>query len=207
MIELKLPQLGKELLDKMQEFGQIQTIPAHTVIVRESQYLKVLPIVVSGSVKVYIRSETKEFLLYHIQPSESCIMSFSSILFDHPSRIYASTEENSTLLLLPIEKVKEWNRTYPQLNNLFLRLFNLRYQDLVNTISDVLFQDLPTRLYHYLNEKSNLQLDKPIKITHKTMADDLASSREVISRILKKWEIDGKIRQTKGEITILKHIF
>lgn len=207
MIHLKLPQLGKELLDKLEEAGQIQTFPAHTELVREGQYLKVLPIVLDGVVKVSIRSETKEFFLYNIQPNESCIMSFSSILFDHPSRIYASTEEDSTLLLVPIDKVKEWNRQYPQLNILFLRLFDLRYLDLVNTISDVLFQDLPTRLWHYLKERTGNNALKTVKTTHKMIADDLASSREVISRILKKWEQDGSIKQEKGQITILKNKF
>lgn len=97
MLSIHLPQLGKELLKKIERYGQVETVAAHTQIVRQGQYLKVLPIVIEGSIKVSIKNEEKEFLLYHIQPNESCIMSFSSNLFDQPSRIFATTEEESVL--------------------------------------------------------------------------------------------------------------
>jgi CRP/FNR family transcriptional regulator, anaerobic regulatory protein len=203
MLSIHLPQLGKELLEKIERYGQVETIPAHTQIVRQGQYLKVLPIVIKGSIKVSIKNEEKEFLLYHIQPNESCIMSFSSILFDQPSRIYATTEEESIVLLLPIEQVKQWNLLYPQLNSLFLRLFDSRYQDLVETIFRILFQDLPTRLLTYLTEKQGYSKNSAFKVTHKDIAADLGSSREVISRILKKLEAEGKITQSKEGIFVL----
>lgn len=104
----KLKFLGADLSNEMLKVGAISTFTEGTTLIREEQYLKQLPLVLSGLLKVVGHFDERELLLYYIQPQESCIMSFSSLLYNSPSRIKAVTEEPSTLLLLDADSVKKW---------------------------------------------------------------------------------------------------
>ncbi len=97
--------LGTTLLKEILKFSTIKKFPKGTEILSEEQYVKVLPIVIEGSVKVFSRFEERELLLYYIQPSQSCVMSFSACLNNLPSKIFATTEEDSEILLIPADKV------------------------------------------------------------------------------------------------------
>jgi CRP/FNR family transcriptional regulator len=181
----------------------LKEVPQGTEILREGQYVKVIPIVLEGLIKVFSRHEEKELLLYYIKPQESCIMSFSAGMKNEPSKIFAVTEEDTTALLLPTDKVALWVRDYPEVNQLFFQQYNLRYSDLLTTIHQLLFERMDKRLLDYLVNKSLLTGRNPIKISHRQIAAELGTAREVISRIMKKLENDGKIRQEANTIEIL----
>lgn len=114
-----LPGFENELLEEIASHGQIKEVPEGVEILKEGQYVKVIPIVLEGLVKTFTRAEEKELLLYYIGPAQSCIMSFSAGLTNAPSRIFALTEDPSLLLLLPSEKLAKWVKQYPQINELF----------------------------------------------------------------------------------------
>lgn len=193
------PDLRKEL----EAHAILKEVPQGTEILREGQYVKVIPIVLEGLIKVFSRHEEKELLLYYIKPQESCIMSFSAGMKNEPSKIFAVTEEDTSALLLPTDKVAQWVRAYPEVNQLFFQQYNLRYSDLLTTIHQLLFERMDKRLMDYLANKSLLTGRNPIKISHRQIAGDLGTAREVISRIMKKLEHDGKIRQEANTIEIL----
>ncbi len=193
------PDLRKEL----EAHAILKEVPQGTEILREGQYVKVIPIVLEGLIKVFSRHEEKELLLYYIKPQESCIMSFSAGMKNEPSKIFAVSEEDTSALLLPTDKVAQWVRQYPEVNQLFFQQYNLRYNDLLTTIHQLLFERLDKRLLDYLANKSLLTGRNPIKISHRQIAGELGTAREVISRIMKKLEHDGKIRQEANMIEIL----
>lgn len=203
-IREKFSFLGKEMLDNLMQPSLMRDIPKDTEILSEGQYIKAIPLVVEGLIKVYSRYEDKELLLYYIQPFQSCIMSFSSAIASEPSRVFAITEEDTLALLLPVEKVSQWIKQFPEFNTLFFQQYNLRYSELLETINYLLYYKLDKRIYDYLLEKSKIKSEKTLNLKHKQIANELGTAREVVSRILKKLEKEGKIIQSPDGIEILE---
>jgi len=195
--------LGEEALDELLSIGTIQTIPKRTEILREGQYVKVVPLVIEGLIKVYTKQEDKELLLYYIQPEESCIMSFSSSLSNDPSKVYAVTESETKALLLPATEMNKWIKQFPNLNNLFFGMFKMRYADLLDTINHIIFNKLDQRILLYLKDKTKLTDSKIIHTTHKQIASELGTAREVVSRIIKKLEKEGFVLQLQEGIKLI----
>lgn len=202
-VQQYLPSFSTELQQEMAEHATLMEIPAGTEILREGQYVKVIPIVLTGVVKVVAHFEEKELLLYYIEPKESCVMSFSASLKNEPSRINAQTEEDSLVMLLPVEKVARWVREYPPINQLFYQQYNQRYSELLDTINHLLFNRLDQRVYNYLLEKTKLKGEKVLQIRHRQIAAELGTVREVVTRVLKRLEQEGKVRQTLDGIEII----
>lgn len=195
--------LKADLVEKILSASTIKEFSKGTEILREHQYVKVLPIVVNGLIKVYSRFDEKELLLYYIEPDQSCIMTFYAALKNTPSKVYAKTEENSTVLLLPVHLLPTWLKEYPDFNELFYNQFNMRYSELLDTIGSLLLDKMDKRLYDHLKKKTELSLNNSIKMSHSKIANELGTAREVVTRVLKKLETDGKVEQTSGEIRIV----
>ncbi len=192
-----------EFIDQLEKFGIVKDFSAQTEILREGQYVKYVPLVLEGAVKVFTRHEEKELLLYYIESGESCIMSFNAGLKSSASKVFAIADENALLLLLPVEKLHEWVISFPSLNELFFNLYDQRYASLLDTINHLLYSRLDQRLYNYLQETARQKNSKVINIRHRQMAAELGTAREVISRVMKKLEQEGKVKQLQGGIEIL----
>jgi len=202
-LQNKFPFLRTELVTKFKESGIEQTFEKGTEIITDKQYIKFIPLVIEGLIKVSAKFEDKELLLYYIQPDQSCVMSFSSFIKQEPSKIVAVTESETKILLLPTEKITEWLKLYPELNTLFYQQYDLRYIELLNSLEDVLINKLDKRLYDYLKYKAELTNTQYLNLTHLQMANDLGTAREVVSRTLKKLELQEQITQDKEGIKIL----
>jgi CRP/FNR family transcriptional regulator len=192
-----------ELIDKIVDNCVVMDFESNTEILREGQFVKMIPIVLEGLIKVYRSFEDKDLLLYYIQPGESCVMSFAASVQNDPSRVYAITEEKSKVLLIPVELSSEFVKQYPHYTDLFFRLYNQRYDDLIDTINQLLFHKLDQRIVDYLKERQKLKNQKVLKLTHRQIAIELGTAREVISRIIKKLENDNKIIQHTNGIEVL----
>jgi CRP/FNR family transcriptional regulator len=169
---------------------------------RQGQYVKVIPVVLEGLVKVSTLTENRELLLYFIKPSESCVMSFSAILHNDASKIQAEAGEDSRLLLLPAERIPGWVREFPRLSILFFEQYNTRYHELIDTIQQLLFHRLDQRILHYLEELSGIRQTRIIPIRHREIAQHLGTAREVVTRTMKRLEAEGKIKQQEGAIEL-----
>ena len=202
-IQPYLPGFSNDLLQEIAAHARIKDIPAGMEILKEGQYVKAIPVVLEGLVKVFASFEEKELLLYYIGKTQSCIMSFSAGMSGTPSRIFAITEEDSSLLLLPADKLNYWVKHFPQINDLFYQQYNLRYSELLETINSLLFGRMDHRLYNYLQEKSKLKGEKILSIRHKQIAAELGTAREVITRVLKRLEQEGKVKQHSAGIEII----
>ncbi|NUN99568.1 MAG: Crp/Fnr family transcriptional regulator [Saprospiraceae bacterium] len=198
-----LPHLNEDLVSEIMLASTVKDVPKGTEILRIGQYVKVIPFVLKGLIKVFSSYEDKELLLYYIRPHESCVMSFTAHLKNEPSLVFALTEEDTTILLLPVDKVSHWIRRYPDINQLFFQQYNLRYNDLIDTINHLLFDKMDKRLYDYLQEKVTITKKNPLKISHRQIAGELGTAREVVSRVMKKLEVEGKVKQSGNYIELL----
>lgn len=202
-IRQALNHLSPDLVSEIMASALIKELPKENEILREGQYVKVIPIVIDGLIKVFTRHKDKELLLYYIRPNESCIMSFSASLKNEPSKVFANTEEDTTALLLPVDKVSNWITQFPDINALFFQQYNLRYSELLDTIHHVLFNKMDSRLLEYLKEKVRVTNNNPLKLSHRQIADELGTAREVISRTMKKLEAENLVKQRHSGIEIL----
>lgn len=196
--------LDSALVEAMLTHGRVVEIPSGTELLKEGGYVRELPLVIHGLVRVFIGHEDKELLLYYIKPAESCVMSFSALLERLPSRINAVTERESALLLVPENRLRGWLADHPSLATLFFHQYNERYVDMLRTVEQVAFGDLMTRLLAHLKQLSAATGELLLDVRHARLAQELGSAREVITRTLKKLERDGALRQEAGGIRLLR---
>ena len=197
------PDIKQDLFDEILEKSEVQEIESNVKIVRQDQYIKWIPIVIEGRVKVFTRYEEKELLLYYILPEESCIMSFAAALQNSQSKVFALTEEKTKLLLLPAFEMNRWVLQSQNFNLLFFKLFNKRYMDLLDTINHLVYHKMDIRLRDYLVKKAKISGSNTVKISHRQIADELGTAREVISRVMKKLEKENIVFQENEGIKIL----
>lgn len=194
--------LGSDFSSELQTHAVITNIKAKTEIIREGQKNKYVPFLIKGSIKVYSLNDGRELIYYYIRPNDSCLMTFSSIFTDYTSRVYAITEDESEVMLIPVSVVHEWLIKYPEINRVFYSEYDKRFSDVMNMVNDAVFHRLDKRVLNYIKQQINITGNNPIKLTHKEIANNLGTSREVVSRVLKKIENEGEILQSKEGIRI-----
>jgi len=196
--------LGKSTIDRLIELGEIKEIPAESRILEEGQNVYWLPILISGRIRVYTRHEDKELLLYYILPGESCIMSFTAAIHRGQSRINAVTESDSDILLIPSRFIKDLVDQHAQLREMIFNLYQSRYEDLLDTIKQVVFHHMDMRILRFLKEEMEISGSSTIRLSHREIAQKLGTAREVVSRVLKKLESEGLLVQNKSGIRLLQ---
>jgi CRP/FNR family transcriptional regulator len=192
------------LMKEIQEFGVLKPFKEGDIIMDYGGYIKMMPLVIRGSLKVLKKDERgKEILLYYLSSSESCSMAYSCCLEAKKSEVKAIAEEDGELIAIPHDKLDEWLCKYPSWKNYIMRSFNERMSELLKSIESIAFHKLDDRLIAYLKEKQRVSGSSLIKSSHYQIADELATSRVVISRLLKQLENDGKILLYRNEIKLL----
>lgn len=198
-----IPHVDNDLLQFIANEAKEIEVAADTNLLKTGNYVQAVPLVIHGLIKVSkVEQQDKELLLYYIHPGEMCIMSFSACCNNSASMIEATTLEESTLLLVPSDKLRKWISHYPSFNFYIYDLFNKRYLDLIETINQLIFNKLDERLLIYLQDKARLANQKNISITHQQIAVDMGTAREVISRLLKKLEREKKIKTSRNQIML-----
>jgi CRP/FNR family transcriptional regulator len=196
------------LLREIEEFGQSQQFKEGDLIMDYGKYVRMMPVVVSGTVKVYRRDETgKEILLYYLSSSDSCSMAYSCCMEAKKSEVKAVAEDHVELIAIPHTKLDEWLCKYPSWKNYIMRSFNERFIELLKSIESIAFHKLDERLVEYLKEKKRLSGSSVVKVSHHLIADELATSRVVISRLLKQLENEEKILLYRNEIKLMPAFF
>ncbi|PKH52331.1 hypothetical protein CXF68_17235 [Tenacibaculum sp. Bg11-29] len=204
MLDNFLKQLGiseKVLQDEIRKNATITEHKKGDFIIKNNHYIKVLKIVLEGKVRVYQESEDREILIYYLNTMETCTLSLSACFEDCKSTVNAIAEEKCIILNLPIRYVRDWNFSYKSWNNFIVNTFRKSYNHLIHQYSNLAFQPLKDRLLDYLISKAN---DDILYKSHQDLAKELGTTREVISRLLKKLESNGKLRLGQKEIHILK---
>ncbi|KQT23774.1 Crp/Fnr family transcriptional regulator [Chryseobacterium sp. Leaf405] len=192
--------LGSDFANEIQKHAVLTNIKAKTEVIREGQKNKFVPFVITGSVKVYSLNDGRELIYYYVRPNDSCLMTFSSIFNDYTSKIYAIAEEDSEVMLIPVSVIHEWLIKYPEINRIFYSEYHRRFSDVMNMVNDAVFHKLDKRVLNYIKQQIELTGQNPIRLTHREIASNLGTSREVVSRVMKKVENEGEIIQTKEGI-------
>jgi CRP/FNR family transcriptional regulator, anaerobic regulatory protein len=193
------------LIAEIQESGELKSFKEGDIIMDYGRYIKMMPMVIKGSLKVLKKDENgKEILLYYLSSNESCSMAYSCCLEAKKSEVKAIAEDDGQLVAIPHAKLDEWICKYPSWKNYIMRSFNERFLELLKSIESIAFHKLDDRLIAYLKEKQRLSRSSVIKASHYLIADELATSRVVISRLLKQLENDGKILLYRNEIKLLQ---
>ncbi len=192
------------LIQEMQQFGTWQSFKEGDLIMDYGKYIRMMPIILKGTVKVYRLDENgNEILLYYLSSNESCSMAYSCCIEAKKSEVKAIAEDNVELIAIPHVKLDEWLCAYPSWKNYIMRSFNERFIELLKSIESIAFHKLDDRLISYLKEKKRLSGSSVIKASHYLIADELATSRVVISRLLKQLENSKKIILYRNEIKLL----
>ena len=193
-----------QLLKEMEQFGTTQSFNEGDLIMDYGKYIRMMPIVLKGTIKVLKLDENNnEILLYYLSNNESCSMAYSCCLEAKKSEVKAIAEDDVDIIAIPHVKLDEWLCTYPSWKNYIMRSFNERFTELLKSIESIAFHKLDERLIGYLKEKKRHSGSSVIKSSHYLIADELATSRVVISRLLKHLENDKKIILYRNEIKLL----
>ena len=195
----------KELQEEIATVGVLKKFPAKERILDFGAYIKLVPLVVDGSVKVVREDEEKdqELFLYNITPGETCSMSFTCCMMNKRSDIRTTAEKETLLIGIPIKYVDQWMMKYQSWKNFVMRSYDRRMQELIQTIDLISFHNMDERLLLYLQKKSSKSESGIIETTHQQIASDLNASREAVSRLLKKLEGTGKIQLGRNKIKLL----
>lgn len=193
-----------ELLAEIESYGQLKTAHDEDVILNYGDIVRNMPLVLSGTIKVLRQNDQgQELLLYFINPLESCAMTFTCCMQQFPSEIKAVAEGDVEFISLPVRLMDEWLVKYPTWKSFVMKTIRTRFTELLNTLDQVAFMKMDERLENYLRTRSEKSGSRVINVSHEEIAQDLASSRVVISRLLKKMENDGRLLLYRNQIKLL----
>ncbi|MEI6489778.1 MAG: Crp/Fnr family transcriptional regulator [Bacteroidota bacterium] len=193
-----------EISKKLTAFGFVKSFAEGEVILSENAYIKAIPIVTSGSIRVMRMDEDgREILLYYIKSGESCIMSFLGGLHNDTSKVKAIAEEATEILFIPIDKVSTLIKEYPEWLDYIFRLYHKRFEELLEVVNAIAFKKLDERLLNFIKRKSEINNSPTLSITHEQIAQELGTARVVVSRLLKQMEEQGLIQLGRNKITLV----
>ena len=193
-----------ELLKEIDQVSHFKEVKEGDDLIRPGQYIKFMPLILTGSIKVLRADEAgDELLLYHLEQGDTCAMTLTCCLGATRSEIHAITETDAQLLMIPIEKMETWSSNYKSWRNFVFNSYHSRMMELLESVDNIAFNNLDERLVNYLDNKVKILNSKHIYTTHKEIAQDLHTSRVVISRLLKKMELSGRISLHRSFIEVL----
>ena len=192
-----------ELLSEIIEAGKIATFPADSSIMHPGDQVMYIPFVLEGAIKIMRENEDgEELLLYYIESGDTCAMTLQCCVRNTKSQIKAIAIEDAKLLMIPMEYMEKWLEKYPSWRNYILESYHSRMIELMETIDSITFKRLDERLSQYLIDQAKLHGSLEINYTHQQIAEDLHSSRVVISRLLKQMETKGLIQLHRNRIVL-----
>lgn len=192
------------LIDEIVSVAKLVEFKEGDVLIDIEQYIKTMPLLISGAIKVMREDfDTGELLLYFIERGDTCSMTLNCCMGDKKSEIRAVAENDGLVAMIPVGKMEEWLGRYKTWRAFVFESYNNRFNEMLAAIDNIAFMNMGERLYGYLLEKSKIDNAKVITKTHKEIAYELNSSRVVISRLLKALENQGKISLNRNQITLL----
>jgi CRP/FNR family transcriptional regulator len=196
--------LSSELKAELIKHGVEKHFETGAMVLNEESYIRSIPIVFKGALKV-IRTEDdgREILLYYIKEGESCIMSFLGGLHNDTSKVKVEVEEAADILFLPIQEVALLNKVNPNWLDYIFRMYQQRFEELLDMVNDIAFKKMDERLLSLLQKKANLTQSNEIHVTHEQLSSELGTARVVVSRLLKQMEENGLAKLGRNRITLM----
>ena len=194
----------EELIHEIAKVGTLREVPEDYMLIDIGEQIKGIPLMISGAIKIYRENANgDELLLYYLEDGDSCTLTYTLEMNASKSKIRAISELPSKLIMIPLKQMKVWEQQYPSWRNFLFRSYQIRMDELIETLDSLAFDGLEKRLMNYLTEKKRVNGKNELQITHQNIALELHSSRVVISRLLKKLELSGKIQLRRNEILMV----
>ncbi len=179
------PKLLQAILDK----GQIMNLEPGKVMMEPGQFIKMVPIVLEGSIKIMrVDEDGKELFLYYLDAGETCALSLTCCTAAKPSEIKAVVEEKATIIAIPVAVHEQLSDEFRQWKDFVANTYQNRFQEMLVALDAVAFKRMDERLMRYIVTKMKQHKANELHITHQEIANELGTSREVISRLLKQLE-------------------
>jgi CRP/FNR family transcriptional regulator len=198
------PDWEKGLYEEVLEHATFKTAEAGEILLKKGQNIKSAMLVTEGSVKLYQEDEEgSEFFMYHLNPGEACAVTLVCNFHLEQSQVLAKALTDISYIAIPLEYMDKWLQKYKSWHYFVIRTYRSRYEELLKTINEIAFKNMDERLEFYIKRQVE-QSGKTVKLTHQEIANDLNTSREVISRLLKKMENNGWISLSRNEFEWIK---
>ena len=192
-----------DLIQEICSQSEIHQMPAQKQIIGIGDELNFLPIVLSGSIKVMTEDKQgEELLLYYLESGDTCAVTLNCCSKKTRSKILAFTESESELLFINMNKFEDWMIKYSSWRNFIIESYNSRLDEMIMAIDNIVFNSMEDRIKKYLQDKVWIVRDKTFSISHADIANDLHSSRVVVSRIMKKLEKEGFLIQGRNKVEL-----
>lgn len=199
-LEKIFPSFETELLWEIVEKGELKTFDADETLVKTGQYFRSVLLIVDGLIKVYREDQQgNEFFIYYLQPGQACALSIKCELRNERSQVMAKAVSETSVITVPISCMDEWMRKYRGWYHFVMDTYRNRIEELLETIDDIAFRNMDERLLSYLKREQQIHNSSILTINHTEVAEELNSSREVISRLMKKVSEKGMIRLLRNQ--------
>jgi CRP/FNR family transcriptional regulator len=193
-----------DLLNEIANHGKLKIFAKNDIIIDIDQKLEFVPILIEGNIKVMREdNDAHELLLYVLETGDTCAMSLTCCLANKLSQIRAIADKPSEVIMISISKMQEWLSIYEDWRNFILQSYQTRFNEMLEAIDALAFMKMDERLYKYLIDQVKLNGSVIIHNTHQNIAEDLNTSRVVVSRLLKQLEMENKIKLGRNKIEIL----
>ncbi|UMB53894.1 Crp/Fnr family transcriptional regulator [Lutibacter sp. A64] len=192
-----------ELINEIIDNGILRTIDSHELLIDIGDKMTHIPLILSGAVKI-IREDDNgdEIALYFLEKGDTCAISFVNCIHKTKSMFRGITEKETESIFIPVNKIDYWLVKYESWRHFIIDSYHMRLIEMVQSIDSLAFMKLDDRLLKYLNDKVKIMKNNILKITHQEIADDLNTSRVVVSRLLKILENEGKIKIKRNRIIV-----
>jgi CRP/FNR family transcriptional regulator len=198
------PLFEEKLVNEVEDLGEFKIFPSDEILMRKGQFIRSTMLVLNGLIKIYREDdEGGEFLMYYLKPGEACALSMVCAAKHEASPIMAKTVTETEVVMVPVDVMSEWVSKYKSWYQFVIETYRLRFDELLLTLDNVAFRSMDERLEFYLKRAKEAQQKNQIDISHQEIANELNTSREVISRLLKKMEQKGRLKLHRNVIEIL----
>ena len=198
------PDWEKGLYEEVLEHATFKTAEAGEILLKKGQNIKSAMLVTEGTVKLYQEDdEGSEFFMYHLNPGEACAVTLVCNFHLEQSQVLAKALTDISYIAIPLEYMDKWLQKYKSWHYFVIRTYRSRYEELLKTINEIAFKNMDERLEFYIKRQVE-QSGKTVRLTHQEIANDLNTSREVISRLLKKMENNGWISLSRNAFDWIK---
>jgi CRP/FNR family transcriptional regulator len=196
-------QFEPDLINEIQQVAIYKELPEGTDLIEPGNFIRSMPLLIEGSIKILRPDEEgEELLLYYLEKGDTCAMTLNCCMGNARSEIHAIAETDVELLMIPVQKMEEWSSRFKTWRNFVFNSYHNRMMEMLETIDLIAFNNMDERLEKYLEEKQNILQSQKIPVTHREIANDLHTSRVVISRLLKKMENKGMVQLHRSYIEL-----
>lgn len=205
LLDIRFPGFSENLKNFIAGISSVKHINKAEILMHAGQYLKSTALVVEGRIKLYRESEYgDEAFMYYLEPGNACALSMLCASRQRTSEITAKAIEDSTVIMIPIQYTDELMKYHQDWYNFVIETYRLRFEEMLEVFDNVVFKSMDERLESYLANQFKSLNSNRVELTHQEIANDLNTSREVISRLLKKLEQRGQIALNRKYIEKLK---